>query len=253
MVNQGPRRRVARLAGVLAAILAGLALVILSPFALRELGTLPGFDWAKLSNIGQAYGAAAALLTALALIGVTATLLVQAKEARTGQEQAARTFHFDLLKLAIGDDDLREIMTVEDEPKLARQHLYGNLWINYWRAMYRIGYMTEQELRLGLSKDLFTSAVGRRVWEWGRPFYLADAWDRRTRRFCEIVDSEYKKVVRDQEALSAHAKTLPRRQASAVTHILYPAGLLTMGAGVVLLRFIIRRNNKATSQIRKKR
>src|ERR1035438_6795067 len=44
-----------------------VALVAVSPLALRMIGSLPGMDWARLSNIGQTYGAASALLTGLAL------------------------------------------------------------------------------------------------------------------------------------------------------------------------------------------
>lgn len=66
------------LAGI--AAIAFLALVILSPLALRTLARSFDLNWSNLSNVGQTYSAVSALLTALALGGVAISLLYQAKD-----------------------------------------------------------------------------------------------------------------------------------------------------------------------------
>ena len=57
-----------------------LSLVLISPLYLRQLSQLRGIDWTKLSNVGQTYGAASAILSAVALVGISLSLLVQARQ-----------------------------------------------------------------------------------------------------------------------------------------------------------------------------
>lgn len=58
------RRTVAVVAALLVATAATLALVLLSPFVLIWIGAIREEDWTRLSNIGQTYGAASAVLSA---------------------------------------------------------------------------------------------------------------------------------------------------------------------------------------------
>lgn len=58
---------------ILVALLFLVTALIMSPLALRALATLvPRSEWTVLSEIGQAYGPAAMLLTALSLMAVAA-------------------------------------------------------------------------------------------------------------------------------------------------------------------------------------
>src|SRR5450755_2004474 len=77
------------------------ALVAVSPLALRMIGSLPGMDWARLSNIGQTYGAASALLTGLALIGVAASIVFQVRAIQAGRVQSSREHHAHLVEMAL--------------------------------------------------------------------------------------------------------------------------------------------------------
>jgi hypothetical protein len=62
-------------------------LVAASPFALRMLD-LQSRDWERLSWVGQTYGAASALLSVLALIGIAVSLTLQARESNASREQS---------------------------------------------------------------------------------------------------------------------------------------------------------------------
>ena len=86
-----------------AAAAALLLVVIFSPLALREFGNSTQTNWSQLSSIGQTYGAISALLTAMALIGVVASLLFQAREVRLAKEQAIRMFHHELIRMQLDD------------------------------------------------------------------------------------------------------------------------------------------------------
>ncbi len=65
------------------------SLVALSPLMLERLDG-QAQDWERLSFIGQTYRAASAILSVLALIGVSVSLLLQAREAKATREQALR-------------------------------------------------------------------------------------------------------------------------------------------------------------------
>src|SRR5690349_8108119 len=89
-----------------------LFLVIISPAALNLVARIPGMNWARLSNVGQTYGAISALLTALALGGVVISLIYQARDVRTAREQASRAVHQELLKIEMEDPFYMEILGI---------------------------------------------------------------------------------------------------------------------------------------------
>jgi hypothetical protein len=247
-LNRARSRQVVVLLCGLTAGIIGLGLVGLSPLALRELGTTRGLNWVRLGDIGQAYGAVATLLAALALVGVTAAFFVQARQTRISAEQAARTIHFELVRLAIDNPDLRAVVagyTDDEASNKVRQLFYANLWITYWRTTYRLKYDNEKTVRLGLASELFTSVEGRELWKGARAGYYAHAIDRRTLKFCRIVDDEYAKADSSTGLPSSPAiapspsvvRSARRAQCSAVA-------FLSVGAGVAIYRILIRCGNR---------
>lgn len=82
-----------------------LGLITCTPFVLAALAPAKT-DWGKLSDISQAYGAVSVLLSAIALAGVALSLLYQARQARTSNEQAIRDSHLQLAMLALSDPAL---------------------------------------------------------------------------------------------------------------------------------------------------
>ncbi|MEV6816647.1 hypothetical protein, partial [Micromonospora sp. NPDC051296] len=65
----GLARRSMTPTALLLAVLVILVAVVLSPLGLLWIGERPGYDWPLLGNVGQAYGAASAILAGLALTG----------------------------------------------------------------------------------------------------------------------------------------------------------------------------------------
>ena len=94
---------------IILATFAGLALVTASPLALRSLANLHQFDWPRLSNVGQTYGAISAMLVVIGLSGVAVTVFLQVRESRHTRVQAARTRHYDLMRMALDDPVLMEV------------------------------------------------------------------------------------------------------------------------------------------------
>jgi hypothetical protein len=175
-------------------------MVLLTPMLMREIGTGRGVDWARLSDVGQTYGAASAILSALALGGVAVSLLVQARQAKAQQIQTVRGYQLELLRLTLDNPQLYlPCWGIQTDPfglDGNRQIVFTNLLMIYQLMGYETGVISESSMRGVILADLFQGEVGRRYWtELGHP-----RWDRRVsgrqgRRFLRIVDDEYHKAV----------------------------------------------------------
>src|SRR5690242_93952 len=100
--NPIPRRFALSVTAVLA-VLAVLAAIALSPLALLAFKRTNGVDWTRLSEIGQTYGAASAVVSALALGGVALSLFLQTRQSRAEQVQAIRGIHTELVRMELED------------------------------------------------------------------------------------------------------------------------------------------------------
>ena len=176
-----------------------LGLILLSPLLLRQMGGLGGVDWARLSNIGQTYGAASAVLSALAVGGVAISLFLQANQGRANQVQMVREYQRELVRILLDDPELYlPCWRSYDLPGLdinaKRQQLFSMLRMNYAQMGYEVGIIDEPSLRGDLLKGTFQGVAGREYW--------MDARQRRSlnrrapaRRFWSIVDDEYREAV----------------------------------------------------------
>jgi hypothetical protein len=176
-------------------VVVSIGLVVLSPFALDTFGMSE--EWRRRSEIGQTYGAAAALVSVLALVGISASLVLQAREAKIAREYTSRAVHSELMRMAMEDPVYRECWgrfgTDPDDVAL-RQHMYVNLIVSYWQSRYELGMFSDAHLRVGAS-DMFSAVPGRRFWLAARDARFAVSHTRRLRRFHRILDEEYQKAV----------------------------------------------------------
>ncbi|MEU8287949.1 DUF6082 family protein [Micromonospora sp. NPDC048905] len=196
---------------LLLAVLAMLAAVLLSPAVLLWIGKRPGYDWPLLGNVGQTYGAASAILAALALIGVASSLVLQSREAKAAREQAVRALHTDLLKMAIDDPALLECWgPIEDATDLEwfRKHVYANLIVTHWQSMWEVDVLSAPHLEV-LADQFFKGQVGRRFWAEARGPRRKAETSRRARRFTAIVDRRYLLAVAAGPAVNEPATAVP--------------------------------------------
>ncbi|MEU4438614.1 DUF6082 family protein [Micromonospora chalcea] len=201
----GLARRSAMPTALLLAVLAMLAAVLLSPVGLYWIGERPGYDWPLLGNVGQAYGAASAILAGLALIGVAASLVVQTREVKTAREQALRGLHTDLLKMAIDDPGLLECWgPIEESTDLAwfRKHVYTNLIVSHWQLMWEVDALSELHLEV-LADQFFKGTAGRRFWAEARGPRMKAETSRRARRFTAVMERSYQAAIAAGPAIDA--------------------------------------------------
>jgi hypothetical protein len=176
------------LLGVVVTIAIGL--VVASPFLIGPPGS-DNADWEWRANVGQAYGGVSALLSALALCGVAASLILQRQQARVTEQAAFRERHFDIMKLALEHPEYLQVHDVvwADEPDI-RLFIAANMMVSHWRTIWDLGAMRPEMLHSDAA-TLFTSQISRRWWaSVGRANWEVATDDRRGRSFFRILAEE---------------------------------------------------------------
>ncbi|MFC9848805.1 DUF6082 family protein [Streptomyces sp. NPDC060223] len=181
------------------ALAVSAALVLLSPLALRAFGPSDSGsdrDWQRVGNVAQAYGAVSALIAGLALAGIGASLVFQARESKANREQGMRTAHTELIRMAMTDPSLMACwgrLDANTSEVARRQHLYLNLVLSHWEMMYELGALTDSQLRQA-AESIFRAAPGRAFWAASRDARSDAAGTRRARRCHQLLDESYERA-----------------------------------------------------------
>jgi Family of unknown function (DUF6082) len=168
----------------------GVALFAVLPYWLARLNSWIGADeLARMANVGEAYGAPSALLAGVAMIGVTAALVFQIRQFKTGQAIEMRKMQIDLMRMVMDDPALRP--TSPNYPDLSteerRRAIYSNLMFKYLELGYEIGYVSRESLELELSEQFRIDEIGE-MWRKARRQFAASASNRGQRDFVDIAD-----------------------------------------------------------------
>jgi hypothetical protein len=185
-------------------ILTGLALVVsvligvaLSPILIAELGRLFEFDAKYASRLGGAYGAASALLSAIALCGVAFATFLQVRQMHIGQLHAVRALQLELLRIAMEKPEYRAMLGdgfKSLSPAAWREHAYLNLWVMYLQMGFLTGAISEGGVRRIVHGEIFASGRGLGYWTTVEPSFRAEAATRKHRRFVTILCEEHEKA-----------------------------------------------------------
>jgi hypothetical protein len=183
------------------AVFTFLAAVIFSPFGLRALANSSDLNWARLSNVGQTYGAISALITALAFGGVVISLWYQAREVSATRAQAISSFQFDLLRMELEDEGHMWASgapwgyAIPADYRGLRQHVFVHMWLSFWQSQFVLKEMSGESVR-GAAKELFYGKAGREYWNNVRQSRL-EVNKGRDLQYLQIVDEEYWKALKN--------------------------------------------------------
>jgi hypothetical protein len=149
-------------------------------------------DYSQASNIGQAYGAASAMLAALALAVVSASLVMQYNQFRHERIQVIHQRTEDLIKLAIEHPQYCQCWGARVSPEHVDERLfyYCGLVIKSWTRAWERGDLTEHEARNYL-RLFFDSEVPRLFWQRHGDWNLYRKTRSRTGRFMALINEEY--------------------------------------------------------------
>jgi hypothetical protein len=117
---------------VVAAACLLLALIALSPFALAGISGASS-DWNR-----QTYGAASAVLSGVALVGISASLAAQVRQVRADRIRTVRERHTELLQLIMNEPDAYAPIMVNEQTLDGfsgdpRRFFFTTLYVNYVR------------------------------------------------------------------------------------------------------------------------
>lgn len=231
------RSRIFVITGLTLAAIIGFLAVLLSPILLLRANRLTAANWSTLSDVGQAYGGVSAILTALALIGVAASLLVQRQQADIARTQAIRAFQLQMLTLCLERPDTyyplmgHEVTGTTEE---ARQQIFATYFLNYVHAGYSIDFFDEQSLMGDVFPRFFKFDTGRAYWESMRPIWVARYFTKKSRKYVGMLDASYERAVLAGPPILATSSSTPagyedrskaREQAA--------LGLLIIGGGLI--------------------
>lgn len=239
-------RRLGAVLGVVAVATGVLAAVLLSPFALEALSGSKGVDWNKLSQIGAAYGFTSAIVSALALTGVAASLIVQNRQARADQVQGIRGYYLELVRLELDDMPLFQPVwgdTDIADPHERKRHVYADLMMNYAWMGFEIGTIGESLLR-DMLVGMFTGEAGRLYWSRSHTSWIASSsGSRRGRRFLAIVSEEHGRAVAAGPPTRSAIASAPAGPAAGPSpaRLTSVSALIGLGTGLAVAAFLRRR------------
>lgn len=193
----GASARIVLLLATLLLMLVAAGLVVVSPWALNALDEVSGANWNRLSKIGATYGAISAVIAAVALFGVVASLVIQTREAKVAREQGLRALHTDLMQMAMADPIYMECLGsyATDNFDTERQFAYINLLVSHLHSVYEIGEINDARLRAN-AMSLFSGVPGRQYWQAGGSFWKEMYQGRRSQRFYRILNEAYHETLK---------------------------------------------------------
>ncbi|TDD33195.1 DUF6082 family protein [Saccharopolyspora elongata] len=183
-------------------ILAIIAAVLVSPLAL-VLFESNQIDWSRLSNIGETYGAASAILSSIGIVGISLSLLLQRRQAKVAEEQVIREHYVRLVETSIEDPSLMSCWGAwageETAPELpdreqTRRQIFASLIIGSLYSSHQLRGADGSYERMRL-RWFFQGEVGRRYWPITREGWMSLRQDRRTREFVKMAEEEYLKAI----------------------------------------------------------
>ncbi|MEV5539422.1 DUF6082 family protein [Saccharopolyspora shandongensis] len=223
-------------------VLAVVAAVLVSPLAL-VLFENNQIDWSRLSNIGETYGAASAILSSIGIVGISLSLLLQRRQAKVAEEQVIREHYVRLVETSIEDPSLMSCWGAwageENEPELpdreqTRRQIFASLIIGSLYSSHQLRGADGSYERMRL-RWFFQGEVGRRYWPITREGWMSLRQDKRTREFVKMAEEEYLKAITSgppiipasypTQDIERETGTKPRRR--------YPSVLRASVAGLV--------------------
>jgi hypothetical protein len=230
-----------RAARTIAIVISITALVLISPMALIAIDSIWRNDWHHLADIGQTYGVVSAIFGALAVAGVAASLIFQARAHRLAQIQAVRGTQREILNRVMDNPTVYGpalgFMPLKQDGTLLEQQLMVAIWIGYLYLAYDSGLVAEADLRSESISALFSGPVGRKWWENENGAWTKSK-DPKERRFARILADVHRKAGAIEVAAgetSAHPEPSEIRRGNYV-HL-----ALAAAVGMVVGSFIVRR------------
>jgi Family of unknown function (DUF6082) len=131
------------------------------------------------------------LISSIALVAVAASLLIQARQLRASQLQAARTAQFDFMKMQFDNPELASVVFGN---QFRAEVSLMNWYVKYMELSYLLKTISKESIIIQAAL-LFSGKYAREWWNLARDVYKAEAAGRLEREFFAILDGAYEKAV----------------------------------------------------------
>jgi hypothetical protein len=187
--------------------LASVTVIALAPLVIRLVAPKET-NWEQLSAISQIYGSC---LSAVALVGVAASLIYQARQTAMASEDTSRASHRELIMMALEDPSLLPCWEPSSVPLTAlemKQIFFTNLIVTNWLANYRMNRLNDEAMRAIFAKH-FRGEIARKQWQIsaadGAQAVNEAIGEPRRLAFFKLGNEAYAKAVSEGPPISASA------------------------------------------------
>lgn len=191
-----------------------IAAIFFSPLLLILWERPKGINWNRLGDIGQTYDGTSAVLSAIALLAVAASLVIQARQSRHERVLHSLDRQFDLLNLVLERPNLYGPLVgwSDTSDGKVRQRVFVSLWINMLQMRYEMNTETETEIRKELQLT-FMSDFGRQWWHAEQQWWSAEhATSKAQQKFDRMLHEEYGKVISGDHIVDRKIGTVRRNE-----------------------------------------
>ncbi|MBL7257955.1 DUF6082 family protein [Paractinoplanes lichenicola] len=219
-----------------------LAVILISPLFFWLLLHRDGTSWSELADIGETYGAASAILSALAVAGVAAGLLFQSQQLRLSRLHHVRSVQRELMMKLVDRPDIAEAINYFGNTTADRgRRAFIVSLFHYAYLTYEAGLAPMANLTNEVFPALFGSEEIRHFWHDHRLAWLEPDGDAGMREFALLADEFWRKT-QAEEDVAPQSST--RDAMRSITPL---AGILTAGAVVTGLGWWLGRRRAAAN------
>jgi hypothetical protein len=165
--------------------------VAVTPLLIGHLYAAGG-DYSRISNIGQVYSAASAVIVVMALGIVAAGLTLQYRQFAAGRLQALSDSEDQLIRLAMQDPHYRQCWGARVAPEDVDEadYYYCNAILKNLKRAWQLHDLSEAQARAYLA-SLFDSEIGRTFWHDNGDWHQRVKTRGRRARIVEIINEAY--------------------------------------------------------------
>lgn len=153
-------------------------------------------DWVNLGNIAQACGGVSALISAIALVGVAGSLLIQVRQHSLDRSTSIRGRQAQIYAAVREDPELYwpVLGGVSGDERSIRRHTMRIELLHYCAAGYESGLIPKKRLRTEVFPGFFTYEENRDYWASIQHGLLEDRPSKKLRRFARIANEELQRA-----------------------------------------------------------
>ena len=187
--------RLLMMAGVLG-FSAAMMVVLFAPLVLSHFFTSDQ-DYSRLSDIGQSYGAASAVVSTVALAVVLVSVVMQHRQVKAGKLQAISVMTEELIQLTMENPVYRQCWGARVAPENVPEDLFYccNKILKTWKLAWDLHDLPAAQARASLA-NFFDSEIPRCFWERHSVWHLQGGARNRRVQFLTMVNEEYLRALR---------------------------------------------------------